>query len=315
MKSKKDSNDNNNKMKGKRGKGGKGGKDVELYVGGEKVENVSYFQLYRYSTGKDKLMIFVGIIGALLQGATLPFMINSMGEMTNVFISLVVNTTMKKLTGINDDNILKKLLKIFINGKTDNLANDIANFQQENPNVNLTRIMEEFNKSGYSSTDLSAAEGRFEFKTIDDIFYDIYKFLIILGVIGIVSFIASFLFYAFLNVSSSRQTTKIRSLVFNSLMRQEIAWHEKTSPGELSSRIVSDTILIEDGISIKLGLTIQNFVTFIACFILAYINGWRLSLAMSRIIPLILVVVGILVVILKKYTILSQDAYAGWYCI
>eukprot|EP00833_Pecoramyces_ruminatium_P005487 jgi/Orpsp1_1/1179519/evm.model.c7180000069676.1 len=73
MKSKKDSNDNNNKMKGKRGKGGKGGKDVELYVGGEKVENVSYFQLYRYSTGKDKLMIFVGIIGALLQGATLPF--------------------------------------------------------------------------------------------------------------------------------------------------------------------------------------------------------------------------------------------------
>lgn len=118
-----------------------------------------------------------------------------------------------------------------------------------------------------------------------------------------------------LSTSSFKQITRIRSLAFKSIVKQDITWNEKTSPGELSSRIVSDTILIEDGISIKLGLTIQNFVTFIACFILAYINGWRLSLAMSGIIPLILVVVGILVVILKKYTILSQDAYAGWYCI
>ncbi|KAL6597668.1 hypothetical protein U3516DRAFT_914087 [Neocallimastix sp. 'constans'] len=62
MKSKKDS--KNNKLK----------QPLLNEVGGEQVENVSYFQLYRYSNGKEKLMIFVGILGALLQGATLPFM-------------------------------------------------------------------------------------------------------------------------------------------------------------------------------------------------------------------------------------------------
>jgi len=41
---------------------------------GEEVENVSYFQLFRYATTKDKLMIIVAIFCALIQGATLPLM-------------------------------------------------------------------------------------------------------------------------------------------------------------------------------------------------------------------------------------------------
>ena len=34
-----------------------------LEVGGEKVKNISYFQLFRYSTGIEKLMILISIIG------------------------------------------------------------------------------------------------------------------------------------------------------------------------------------------------------------------------------------------------------------
>jgi len=45
-----------------------------LEVGGEKVKNISYFQLFRYSTGIEKLMILISIIGSLLQGSTLPLM-------------------------------------------------------------------------------------------------------------------------------------------------------------------------------------------------------------------------------------------------
>jgi ABC-type multidrug transport system fused ATPase/permease subunit len=297
MKSKKDS--KNNKLK----------QPLLNEVGGEQVENVSYFQLYRYSNGKEKLMIFVGILGALLQGATLPFMINSMGEMTNVFVSLVVNTTVKKIIGISDDNILKDLIDMVITNKSGDIQSNIASFKQKHPKFNIEESLKQFKESDYSSYDLSASSSSFEFKTLDTIFSDIYKFLIILGIIGIVSFIASFLFNAYLSVSSSRQILRIRALVFNSLMKQEIAWHEKTSPGELSSRIISDTILIEEGIGVRIGILLQNICTFVACFIIAFFNGWKLTLYMAIILPILIVIVTVMGTVLTKFTKKSQDAY------
>jgi len=133
--------------------------------------------------------------------------------------------------------------------------------------------------------------------------------MLLLGLIALLSFISSFLMDSMLTVSAYRQITRIRSLTFKSIVNQEIPWHEKTSPGELSSRIISDTILIEQGISQKLGMVFQSFVTFIACFVLAYRDGWRLALAMSAILPLLLIIMGVMVVILKKYTKKTQDAY------
>ena len=41
---------------------------------GEEIENISYFQLFRYASIKDKLMIIIAVFCALIQGATLPLM-------------------------------------------------------------------------------------------------------------------------------------------------------------------------------------------------------------------------------------------------
>lgn len=62
------------------------------------------------------------------------------------------------------------------------------------------------------------------------------------------------------------------------LLNQEIEWHEKTSPGELTSRIISDTILIEDGIGSKVGTLIQNVTTFLACYVISFISSWKLTM-------------------------------------
>ena len=145
--------------------------------------------------------------------------------------------------------------------------------------------------------------------TINTIFYDIYKSLIILSLIGIVSFVVSFIFYNFLNTTSSRQITKIRSLVFSSLLKQEVAWHEKTSPGELSSRIISDSLLIEEGISNKIGILLQNICSFICCLTIAFISSWKLTLYMTTILPALIIIGAIMGTLLKKYTKKSQDAY------
>ncbi|OUM56955.1 hypothetical protein PIROE2DRAFT_49127 [Piromyces sp. E2] len=133
--------------------------------------------------------------------------------------------------------------------------------------------------------------------------------MLYLGLLAIFSFVVSFLMDALFTISAMRQVTRIRSYTFESIIKQEIPWHEKTSPGELASHIINDTILIENGMSLKLGTVIQNVASFIACFIIAFKAGWKLSLCMSIIIPVILIFVIIMTKILKKYTKKTQDEF------
>ncbi|OUM58103.1 hypothetical protein PIROE2DRAFT_26363, partial [Piromyces sp. E2] len=150
----------------------------------------------------------------------------------------------------------------------------------------------------------------FQFKSMDSIAHQLYKQLSVFIILGVASFIICFFYCAFFNISSTRQTTRIRSLTFNSIMKQSISWHEKISPGEICSRIISDTIIIEDGIGMKIGLVLQYIVSFIACYILAFINSWKLTLNMIVILPAMIIVVGIMSFILSIYTKRRQEIYA-----
>ncbi|OUM66155.1 hypothetical protein PIROE2DRAFT_41025 [Piromyces sp. E2] len=145
---------------------------------------------------------------------------------------------------------------------------------------------------------------------MDSITHQLYKQLSVFIILGVASFVICFFYCVFFNISSTRQTTRIRSLTFNSIMKQSIAWHEKISPGEICSRIISDTIIIEDGIGMKIGIVLQYIVSFIACYILAFINSWKLTLNMIVILPAMIIVVGIMSFILSIYTKRRQEIYA-----
>ncbi|OUM58712.1 hypothetical protein PIROE2DRAFT_47720 [Piromyces sp. E2] len=170
-------------------------------------------------------------------------------------------------------------------------------------------MADDYAETEYFDFDFHASNGIFEFRKIKYIYEDLYKYLIILGIVGIVSFIGSFIYFSYLGISASRQTTKIRSLVYRSLMKQEISWHERTSPGELTSRIISDTLLIEEGIGVKVGTLIQYICTFIGCFVVSFIKGWKLTLYMAVILPALVIIVCVMGFFLKKYTKKVQDVH------
>jgi len=46
----------------------------------------------------------------------------------------------------------------------------------------------------------------------------------------------------------------------------------------LSSRIISDAVIIEDGMGSKLGIILQSISQIVACYIFAFKNGWKLTL-------------------------------------
>ena len=54
------------------------------------------------------------------------------------------------------------------------------------------------------------------------------------------------------------------------MLKQEIAYFDNTTTGDITTRISNDTNLYQEGISEKVGLIIQNFSTFIGGFVIAF---------------------------------------------
>jgi len=63
---------------------------------------------------------------------------------------------------------------------------------------------------------------------------------------------------------------RVRKLYFSSILRQEIAYFDHTSTGDITTRIANDINLYQEGISEKFGLIIQNFATMIGGFVIAF---------------------------------------------
>ncbi|ORX55898.1 multidrug resistance protein 1 [Piromyces finnis] len=281
-------------------------KTIDPKIEDNEAKPVSYLGLFKYSTTLEKFMVIFGLIGAIAQGLTMPIMIEVMSDLINIFMNLVASVTIRNLIGIQDND---DLIVEFLNKATGGDQQALGSFLAQHPEIDINKL-----QNASQSFDASAYGEAFNvaslFMPSHDFWHQFRKYMLYLVIVAIVSFVGSFLMDAFLTVSSMRQVTTIRSLTFKSIIKQEIPWHEKTSPGELASRIISDTILIEEGIGFKLGMVVQSVVTFIACFVLAYKAGWKLSLAMSVIIPIILILVVGMAVVLRKYTKKTQDAYA-----
>ncbi|ORX41563.1 P-loop containing nucleoside triphosphate hydrolase protein [Piromyces finnis] len=293
-------------MKNKKDKSNKE-KKVNNSSDNNEIKKVSFFELFKYSSIREKFLLLLGVIFSILQGLSLPLMYYFMGDLMNVFFSLIVNISVKSTSGIQDDNILEEFINI---GNLSNSTIQYAKFEEFNkkyPEIDTITIGQKLGSSQHSNT--STFSGNYRFMPIEDINHELYKYLIIYLGIGLASFIASFIFYSCFSITSTRQVSRIRSLVFQSLMKQDIFWYEKTSPGELTSRMISDTILIEEGIGVKVGLFLQNLTTFIACYAIACISGWKLTLNMAIVLPVILIATIIMGIILTIYTKKSQKVY------
>ena len=55
--------------------------------------------------------------------------------------------------------------------------------------------------------------------------------------IGLAIFVVSYIEVAALTISAERQIKRIRSKYVDSILRQEIGWHDKSSAGEIATRV------------------------------------------------------------------------------
>jgi ATP-binding cassette subfamily B (MDR/TAP) protein 1 len=111
-------------------------------------------------------------------------------------------------------------------------------------------------------------------------------------------------------LTGENQVRRIRTLYVHAILRQEMGWFDKAEEGSLTTRLATDTQLIQDGISEKFGLFIMCAGQFIAGFVVAFVKGWQLAVIMLATLPLLAGAGGCMGYFITKYTLKTQDSYA-----
>ncbi|KAJ3318973.1 GTPase-activating protein [Boothiomyces sp. JEL0866] len=101
--------------------------------------------------------------------------------------------------------------------------------------------------------------------------------------------------------TAEASTGRIRDQYLRAVLRQNVAWFDKVGAGEVATRIISDTLLIQDGIGEKVPLAFSSVATFIAGFVIAFIKSWKLTLVLICVVPLVAISGAVMNVINGKF--------------
>jgi len=75
-------------------------------------------------------------------------------------------------------------------------------------------------------------------------------------------------------------TKKIRELYLRAIFRQNIAFFDFLGSGEITTRISSDMVLVQDGVGQKVSLFISGTSMFFSALIVGFVRSWKLTLIM-----------------------------------
>ncbi|KAJ3250915.1 GTPase-activating protein [Boothiomyces macroporosus] len=122
-----------------------------------------------------------------------------------------------------------------------------------------------------------------------------------LELILVLSFVSTYISMAAFVYTAEASTSRIRDQYLKAVLRQNVAWFDKVGAGEVATRIISDTLLIQDGIGEKVPLAFSSVATFIAGFVIAFIKSWKLTLVLICVVPLVAISGAVMNVINGKF--------------
>ncbi|NXP11478.1 ABCBB protein, partial [Thinocorus orbignyianus] len=240
----------------------------------KKKENsirVGFFQLFRFSSSMEILMMVVGGFCAVVHGAAQPAVLLVFGAMADTFIEYDI-----EMQALKDPN--KKCENntiVWINGTI---------YENENNATIRCGLL--------------------------DIEQEMTRFAGYYGGIGCAVLLLGYLQICLWVSAAARQIQKIRKAYFRKVMRMDIGWFDCTSVGELNTRISDDVNKINEAIADQVAIFIQRITTFVCGFLLGFISGWKLTLVIIAVSPLLGVGAAVYGLAVAKLTGRELKAYA-----
>ncbi|KNE63213.1 hypothetical protein AMAG_08361 [Allomyces macrogynus ATCC 38327] len=119
----------------------------------------------------------------------------------------------------------------------------------------------------------------------DQLKSDVVNTVTLFAGIGAATMVAAYLMQATFLWAGERQARRVRAAFIRATMRQDIAWFDRNKAGDLTTRLTSDALLFQEGISEKVALACGYLVQFITGFVIAFTQSWKLTLVLMATFP------------------------------
>ncbi|XP_027754516.1 multidrug resistance protein 1 isoform X1 [Empidonax traillii] len=162
----------------------------------------------------------------------------------------------------------------------------------------------------FNFTGLNISEMNFTSEILEKLEEDMTRYAYYYCGIGAGVLLAAYLQTSLWTLASGRQIKKIREKFFHAIMRQEIGWFDVNDVGELNTRLLDDVSKINEGIGDKVGLLVQQLTAFVAGFVVGLIRGWKLTLVILAVSPVLGLSAALWAKVLSAFTDKEQAAYA-----
>jgi ABC-type multidrug transport system fused ATPase/permease subunit len=144
------------------------------------------------------------------------------------------------------------------------------------------------------------AEGRTYLNTL------IFSLFLLTIVMAVTTFIRALCF----NLAGERVVAKLRRMLFNAIIGQEIAFFDETKTGELLNRLSSDTKSLENAVTVNISMCLRFLVQIVGSLFLLFTISWKLCLVMLSLIPPMVIGTVIYGRYVKRLSKSVQDALA-----
>ncbi|HEY2370824.1 MAG TPA: ABC transporter transmembrane domain-containing protein [Polyangiaceae bacterium] len=105
--------------------------------------------------------------------------------------------------------------------------------------------------------------------------------------VGIVSAIAGAARFVLFTVAGERIVARLRRDAYTKLLEQEIAFFDEHKTGDLTSRLASDTTVLQNAVSVNLSMMLRNLASASGGVAMLFVTSWRLTLLMLAVVPAI----------------------------
>lgn len=128
--------------------------------------------------------------------------------------------------------------------------------------------------------------------------------------IGFAVLTLSFFQVSSILVAATRQTARIRQKFFYAVLHQDMSWFDTNQIGTLNTRLTDDINTINEGLGDKVCIFVQYFSTFVTGIIIGFVKGWKLTLVILSVSPLLGVSAAVWSKLLATLTVKELSAYA-----
>ncbi|XP_021905166.1 ABC transporter B family member 19 [Carica papaya] len=142
--------------------------------------------------------------------------------------------------------------------------------------------------------------------------HEVSKYALYFVYLGLVVCLSSYAEIACWMYTGERQVSTLRKKYLEAVLKQDVGFFDTDArTGDIVFSVSTDTLLVQDAISEKVGNFIHYLSTFLAGLVVGFVSAWRLALLSVAVIPGIAFAGGLYAYTLTGLTSKSRESYAN----